>query len=311
MKQSDAALEKAVSLVNRYRGHIEALRGVAVAENIEPAFSFDPRRSASTVKTSALPAKAGRSSRPAAKTAPPASDSDIAYASLSELRSWLGGGVVSAEQIAGLCLQRLAKHQPTLRCVATLTDERALAEARSADVARRKKSAAESLSGIPFGAKDLFDTAGIRTLWGARPYQERPVPASDATAVSRLKSAGACLTAKLSTGELAIGDVWAGRPQYQDGRPLDPMSTTVRGLKTMNPWDPKTGASGSSAGPAAAVAAGLVPFAMGTETGGSIVSPASTCGVTGLRPTYGRVSRHGVMTLRWTLDKIGVLARSV
>jgi Asp-tRNA(Asn)/Glu-tRNA(Gln) amidotransferase A subunit family amidase len=193
----------------------------------------------------------------------------------------------------------------------TLTDERSLAEAKSADAQRRNGSPVGPLHGIPYGAKDLFDSAGIRTLWGARPYRNRPAPFADATAVTRLRAGGACLAAKLSTGELAIGDAWSGEPQFQDGRPLSGTGEGIKGRKTKNPWDPTTGASGSSAGPAAAVAAGLVPFALATETGGSIVSPASTCGVVGLRPTYGRVSRHGVMTLRWTLDKAGVIARSV
>jgi Asp-tRNA(Asn)/Glu-tRNA(Gln) amidotransferase A subunit family amidase len=220
---------------------------------------------------------------------------------------------VSSEQLVKASIERLKKHDATLACVVTLADERGLAEAKAADSSRRTIADVGRLHGIPFGAKDLFDSAAIRTLWGARPFRHRPVPTADATAVARLKSAGACLTAKLSTGELAIGDAWWGEAQFQDGRPLsgtDP-SPGARGQKTKNPWDPTTGASGSSAGPAAAVAAGLLPFALGTETGGSIVSPASTCGVVGLRPTYGRISRHGVMTLRWTLDKVGVIARSV
>jgi Asp-tRNA(Asn)/Glu-tRNA(Gln) amidotransferase A subunit family amidase len=220
-------------------------------------------------------------------------------------------GQVSSEQLTKIALDRLRTHDATLSCVVTLADERAMAEARRADADRRARGAGPWLRGIPYGAKDIFDSADIRTQWGARPYLDRPVPKDDATAVARLAAEGACLAAKLSTGELAIGDTWSGEPAFQDGRPLHGDALGIKGRKTRNPWDSNTGASGSSAGPAAAVAAGLAPFALATETGGSIVSPASACGVAGLRPTYGRVSRRGVMTLRWTLDKVGVIARSV
>ena len=312
VRQSDEALGKAASLVARYRTHIETLRGVEVPTDAEPAFAFNPRRPRplKTEAKAAAPAPP-RTAKRSAKTAAPASKADIAFASVSHLRAWLDSGQVSSEQLVQLSLDRLKEHDPKLSCVVTLTDERSLAEARRADGEHRSGRESGPLHGIPYGAKDLFDSAGIRTLWGAQPYLNRPVPTADATAIERLKTAGASLTAKLSTGELAIGDAWSGEAQFQDGRPLSGASEGIKGRKTMNPWDPTTGASGSSAGPAAAVAAGLVPFALGTETGGSIVSPASTCGVVGLRPTYGRVSRHGVMTLRWTLDKAGVIARSV
>ena len=312
MQQTDEALGKAASLVTRYRAHIEALRSVEVPTDVEPAFSFNPRRTrpAGTVPKTAAQAPP-RGSKPPSKPAAPTASIDIAFAPLSHLRAWLDSGEFSSEQLVKLSLDRLQRHDAALSCVVTLADERALVEAKRTDAERRTRSSANPLHGIPYGAKDLFDSAGIRTLWGARPYRNRPVPTADATAIDRLKTAGACLTAKLSTGELAIGDAWSGEPQFQNGRPLSGAAEGVKGRKTKNPWDPTTGASGSSAGPAAAVAAGLVPFALGTETGGSIVSPASTCGVVGLRPTYGRVSRHGVMTLRWTLDKAGVIARSV
>ncbi len=312
VQQTDEALGKAASLVTRYRAHIETLRSVDVPTDVEPAFSFNPRRTRSArpeVKAAApaLP----RPSKPSARPGAPATKTEIAFASVSDLRAWLDAGHVSSEQLVQLSLDRLQQHDAALSCVVTLADTRALAEAKRADAERRTGGPRGPLHGIPYGAKDLFDSAGIRTLWGARPYRNRPVPTADATAIKRLETAGACLTAKLSTGELAIGDAWSGEPQFQDGRPLSGTPEGIKGRKTKNPWDPTTGASGSSAGPAAAVAAGLVPFALGTETGGSIVSPASTCGVVGLRPTYGRVSRHGVMTLRWTLDKAGVIARSV
>ncbi len=308
----DDGLLKALPLVTRYRNHIERLRTVPLSAEVEPAFAFNPRRLKGTTPFSA-PAASPVSAPPTstARMSAPTSEIDIAYATIAQLRAWLSAGQVSSEQLTRLSLKRLKLHDPTLSCVVTLSDERALTEAKRADAETGGKPPESELRGIPYGAKDIFDSAGLRTQWGARPYLDRPVPTRDATAIARLSASGACLTAKLSTGELAIGDTWSGEARFEDGRPL---SGTARGAhrnQTRNPWDPSTGASGSSAGPAAAVAAGLVPFALGTETGGSIVSPASTCGVVGLRPTYGRVSRRGVMTLRWTLDKVGVLARSV
>ena len=312
LNQTDDALGKAASLVTRYRSHLQTLRLVEVATDVEPAFLFDPRRHARPRPPSGKGSIRLRpaTSRPRA-TAPPASKMDLAFATVSKLQAWIASRQVSAMELTALCLDRLKQHQPTLSCIVTLTDSRAMVEATAADLAWKTGGAAASLRGIPYGAKDLFDSEGIRTQWGAKPYHRRKIPTADATAIARLKSAGACLTAKLATGELAIGDVWSGEPQFQDGRPLSGRADGVLGQKTKNPWDPATGASGSSAGSACAVAAGLIPFALGTETGGSIVSPASTCGVAGLRPTYGRVSRSGVMTLRWTMDKVGVLARSV
>lgn len=308
----DEALLKALPLVTRYRSHIERLRTVPVPAEVEPAFSFNPRRLRRSTPILTPPAPAVSTPRiAAARIPPPPSEMDIAYATLPELRAWLSAGQVSSEQLTRLSLKRLKLHDSTLSCVVTLSDERALTEAKRADAEIGGRAQEAELRGIPYGAKDIFDSAGLRTQWGARPYLDRAVPSRDATAIARLSATGACLTAKLSTGELAIGDTWSGEARFEDGRPLAGTARGTHRNQTRNPWDPGTGASGSSAGPAAAVAAGLVPFALGTETGGSIVSPASTCGVVGLRPTYGRVSRSGVMTLRWTLDKVGVLARSV
>lgn len=312
VQQSEEGLGRALPLITRYRTHIEALRKVPIAADIEPAFSFNPRpmtRRAASADLDRPLRTAQESSR--ARIPDPTSETDIAFAKISRLRSWLRAGQVKSEDLMRIAIDRLIRYDSTLSCVVTLADRRGRAEAREHDARRGGNARVGDLSGIPYGAKDLFDSAGIRTQWGARPYLDRPVPDIDATALARLGNAGACLAVKLSTGELAVGDVWTGEPRFEDGRPLNPSGAGVRGHKTKNPWDPSTGASGSSAGPAAAVAAGLVPFALGTETGGSIVSPASTCGVVGLRPTYGRVSRQGVMTLRWTLDKVGVIARSV
>jgi Asp-tRNA(Asn)/Glu-tRNA(Gln) amidotransferase A subunit family amidase len=178
-----------------------------------------------------------------------------------------------------------------LRCVITLTKERAIAQARRADAEIAAGKYRGPLHGIPWGGKDLLDTAGILTTYGAEPFRNR-VPKEDAAVVRKLNAAGAVLVAKLSLGALALNDVWFGG-------------------QTMNPWLLEEGASGSSAGPGAATAAGLVGFSIGSETGGSIVSPAMRCGVTGLRPTYGRVPRTGAMTLCWSLDKLGPMTRSV
>ena len=178
-----------------------------------------------------------------------------------------------------------------LRCVITLTRDLALSQAQQADREIAAGHYRGPLHGIPWGGKDLLDTAGIATTYGAEPYRNR-VPAQDAAVVKRLHDAGAVLVAKLSLGALALNDIWFGG-------------------QTMNPWLLEEGASGSSAGPGAATAAGLVGFSIGSETGGSIVSPSMRCGVTGLRPTYGRVPRTGAMTLCWSLDKLGPMTRGV
>ncbi len=220
----------------------------------------------------------------------PASDEDIAFAPLSRLARWVERRQLTSTRLTRIYLDRLKRYDPTLKCVATLTEDLALAQAAKADeeiVAGRYRG---PLHGIPWGAKDLFDTAGIPTTWGAEPYRGR-VPQADAAVVTRLREAGAVLVAKLTLGALAYGDIWFG------GR-------------TNNPWNPQRGSSGSSAGSAAATAAGLVAFGLGTETLGSIVSPSLTCGVTGLRPTFGRVPRIGAMALCWSLDKVGAICRS-
>jgi Asp-tRNA(Asn)/Glu-tRNA(Gln) amidotransferase A subunit family amidase len=188
-------------------------------------------------------------------------------------------------------LDRLERFNPKLRCVITLTRDLALAQAKQADQEISSGKYRGPLHGIPWGAKDLVDTARIPTTYGAEPYKDR-VPAQDAAVVKRLHDAGAVLVAKLSLGALALNDIWFGG-------------------QTMNPWLLEEGASGSSAGPGAATAAGLVAFSIGSETGGSIVSPSMRCGITGLRPTYGRVPRTGAMTLCWSLDKLGPMTRSV
>jgi Asp-tRNA(Asn)/Glu-tRNA(Gln) amidotransferase A subunit family amidase len=221
----------------------------------------------------------------------PVNDEDIAFANVTQLSRWVQSRKLTSERLTTIYLARLEKYNPQLRCVITLTKEHALEQAKQADQEIAAGKYRGPLHGIPWGAKDLLDTAGIPTTYGAEPFRNR-IPKSNAAVVQRLNDAGAVLVAKLSLGALALNDIWFGG-------------------QTVNPWNLDEGSSGSSAGPGAATAAGLVAFAMGSETGGSIVSPSMRCGVTGLRPTYGRVARTGAMTLCWSLDKLGPMARSV
>jgi Asp-tRNA(Asn)/Glu-tRNA(Gln) amidotransferase A subunit family amidase len=221
----------------------------------------------------------------------PGQDADLAFAPLTQLSRWIEQRKLSSDRLTRLYLERLERFDPRLRCVITLTRELALAQSKKADEEIAAGKYRGPLHGVPWGAKDLLDTAGIATTYGAEPYRNR-VPAENAAVVKRLHEAGAVLVAKLSLGALALNDIWFGG-------------------QTMNPWLLEEGSSGSSAGPGAAVAAALVGFAIGSETGGSIVSPSMRCGITGLRPTYGRVPRTGAMTLCWSLDKLGPMTRGV
>ncbi len=221
----------------------------------------------------------------------PKEEAAIAFAPVTHLSHWIQSKQLTSERLTMLYLRRLKRYDPQLRCVITLTEQHALQQARAADAEIAAGKYRGLLHGIPYGAKDLLDTAGIPTTWGAEPFRTR-VPGTDAAVIGKLNAAGAVLVAKLSLGALALNDVWFGG-------------------QTMNPWVPNEGASGSSAGPGAAVAAGLVGFAIGSETQGSILSPSMRCGVTGLRPTFGRVPRTGAMTLSWSCDKLGPMARSV
>ena len=221
----------------------------------------------------------------------PAKDDDIAFAPVTHLSHWIKSRQLSSTRLTQIYLARIKRFDPQLRCIITLLEEPALAQAAQADREIAAGHYRGPLHGVPFGVKDLLDTAGIRTTYGAEPFRDR-VPTADATVVTRLHAAGAVLLAKLSMGALALNDIWFGG-------------------QTMNPWLPQEGASGSSAGPGSATAAALVGFSIGSETGGSIISPSMRCGVTGLRPTFGRVPRTGAMTLCWSLDKLGAMTRSV
>ena len=284
--------ESVRSLVARNLTNIETIRKVPLTPDVEPAFSYrvttgnDGSRRVTTGTTGAL----ARALRARALAPKPASIEDLAFEPVHVLAERIRRRQISSADLTAMYLDRLKRHDATLFCVVTLTEDLAREQAAQADREIQAGRYRGPLHGIPYGIKDLFSVKGRPTTWGAAPY-EKQVFDYDATAVTRLQEAGAVLLAKLSTGELAVGDLWFR-------------------ARTRNPWNPETGASGSSAGPASAAAAGLVGFAVGTETNGSIVSPASTCGVAGLRPTYGRVSRYGCMTLRWTLDKVGAIARS-
>jgi Asp-tRNA(Asn)/Glu-tRNA(Gln) amidotransferase A subunit family amidase len=263
------------------------LRNRKIDPNVEPAVHFDPR----------IPGVSYlRGSSNCTMSDGPAPDYDgnierLAFATVVELSRLMHAKKITSTQLTTMYLDRLKRIGPRLNCVITLTEELALAQAKRADEELAAGKSRGPLHGIPWGAKDLLATKDIPTTWGVKPYADRTFD-EDATVVKRLEEAGAVLVAKLSLGELAMGDVW------------------FKGM-TRNPWKPSTGSSGSSAGPGAATAAGLVAFAIGSETLGSIISPCITNGVTGLRPTYGRVSRFGAMALARTMDKLGPMARGV
>lgn len=279
-----------------------ALRAVGVPNDVPPAFRFDPRLPGMTVADAGQPAAAGGGSggviapsphRPRSRREDEAATAEaepLAFATLAELAEALRQRRVRSVDLTGMYLDRLRRWDPVLECVVTLTEERALEAAEAADRQLDAGDPRGPLHGIPWGAKDLFAVAGYPTTWGAQPYREQRFEA-DAAVVRRLDTAGAVLVAKLTLGALAWGDVWFGGT-------------------TRNPWNVEQGSSGSSAGSAAATAAGLVGFTLGTETWGSIVSPCTRVGASGLRPTFGRVSREGAMALSWTMDKVGPICRS-
>ena len=262
-------------------------RKVALEPSVAPASIWNPALPGLAVG----PARDRFVRSPGSPGKPPANDAELAFAPVTQLARWIETRQLTSERLTRIYLARLERFQPTINAVITLTRDLALRQARQADAEIAAGRYRGPLHGIPWGAKDLVDTAGIPTTYGAEPFKHR-VPRADAAVVARLHDAGAVLVAKLSLGALALNDIWYGG-------------------QTNNPWLPVEGASGSSAGPGAATAAGCVGFAIGSETGGSIVAPAMRCGVTGLRPTFGRVPRTGAMTLCWTLDKLGPMARSV
>lgn len=266
-------------------GDYAKLRAVPIDNAVPPALRFDPapgERAAQSGTPLDLPAEE--------EPDEPASWDDLAFAPVTEIAAHLHSRQVTSVELTRLYLERLERFDPQLSCVVSLLEEPAMRQARKADREMAAGRYRGPLHGVPWGLKDLFSFPGARTTWGAGPYRDQ-VREGKATVVARLEEAGAVLIAKLAVGELAWGDVWYGGT-------------------TKNPWKLEQGSSGSSAGSAAATAAGLVGFAIGTETWGSIVSPCTRCGATGLRPTFGRVSRHGAMALAWSMDKAGPIARS-
>ena len=221
----------------------------------------------------------------------PSSDDDIAFAPVTQQSRWIESRQLTSERLTNIYLSRIARLDPKIRSIITLTKDHALARAKAVDAEIASGKYRGPLHGIPYGVKDLLDTKDIPTTYGAEPFRNR-VPSADSAVVRRLNEAGGVMLAKLSLGALALNDIWFGG-------------------QTMNPWLLEEGASGSSAGPGAATSAALVSFSIGSETGGSIVSPSMRCGITGLRPTFGRVARTGAMTLCWSLDKLGPMTRTV
>jgi Asp-tRNA(Asn)/Glu-tRNA(Gln) amidotransferase A subunit family amidase len=266
---------------------IEALHKVLLPNSVSPAIVFDPlppgKKIASEPRRPMVRSKVAHRAVPA--------EDELAFLPVTELSELVRRKRVTSVQLTQMYLARLKKYDPVLKCVISLTEDRALKQAYAADGEIRAGKYRGPLHGIPWGAKDLLAVRGYKTTWGAGPFKEQVIDA-DATVVQRLDAAGAVLVAKLTLGELAQGDIWFG-------------------ATTKNPWKVDQGSSGSSAGPASATAAGLVGFAVGSETLGSISSPSTRCGTTGLRPTFGRVPRTGAMALSWTMDKLGPLCRSV
>jgi Asp-tRNA(Asn)/Glu-tRNA(Gln) amidotransferase A subunit family amidase len=262
-------------------------RKVAIAASESPATLWSPMLPGLKVRPSR-----DRFVRSPSEPAPlPPSDDAIAFAPVTQLARWIESRQLTSERLTNIYLDRIERLDPKVRAVITLTKTHAIASARAADADIAAGRYRGPLHGVPYGVKDLLDTKDIPTTYGAEPFRNR-IPSADSAVVRRLNDAGAILVAKLSLGALALNDIWFGG-------------------QTMNPWVSEEGASGSSAGPAAATAAALVAFSVGSETGGSIVSPAMRCGVTGFRPTFGRVARTGAMTLCWSLDKLGPMTRSV
>jgi Asp-tRNA(Asn)/Glu-tRNA(Gln) amidotransferase A subunit family amidase len=273
--------------VRDMRSSYDRIRAVGVQNNVPPAILFNPLPVGWSFETTRKPF---RQSAAGAVRVPKNSD-ECAHYSIGQLAALLKTRAITSVQLTQFYLARLKKYGPKLECVITLTEDKAMEQARRADAEIAAGKYRGPLHGIPYGVKDLLSTKGIRTTWGSVPFKEQMID-EDATVIKRLEQAGAVLVAKTTMGELAWGDVWFGG-------------------KTRNPWNYAQGSSGSSAGSASATSAGLIAFGIGTETYGSIVSPSTVCGTTGLRPTYGRVSRTGAMALSWSMDKIGAICRTV
>ena len=284
---TDAKRDSMLDALHTMMKNYEVIRNTPLPNSVPPALVFNPIPVGFEFEPTKKPFKMSR----AGNVKRPANLEDLAFSSIRQLSELLRTRKVTSVELTHMYLNRLKKYGPKLECVVTLTEELALQQARRADEEIKKGKYRGPLHGIPYGAKDLFAVKGYKTTWGTPPYKDQIIH-EDAAVVKRLEQAGAVLLAKLTLGELAQGDIWFG------------------GM-TRNPWNYKQGSSGSSAGSASATAAGLVAFAIGTETRGSIVSPSTRCGTTGLRPTFGRISRAGAMALSWSMDKVGPLCRTV
>lgn len=287
LELTDAELEQMLEGVREDLASYRSLRAVPLANDVPPAFRFSPVLPGVEPRVLELPPR----EVPLPDVQRPAELAELAFADIPTLAALVRSRQVSCVELAELALDRLEALDPKLHCVITLTAERALEQAAALDRELDEGHWRGLLHGIPYGAKDLLAVRGFRTTWGAKPFESQVID-EDASVVEKLDAAGAVLVAKLSLGALAMGDVWFGGT-------------------TRNPWNLEQGSSGSSAGSAAAVAAGCVPFAIGSETLGSIVSPSARCGNSSLRPTFGRVGRGGAMALSWSMDKLGPLCRSV
>ncbi|WP_299822622.1 amidase [uncultured Pontibacter sp.] len=283
---TDAQLDSTLTDLEEFQQSYELLRKQPLPNSVAPALAFNPIPVGYTFEKQKAKFEVAKPSN----VKLPKNRDELAFYTLPQLAELIRTKQISSEDLTKFYLERLKKYGPTLECVTTLTEEMALEQARKADKEIKAGKYKGILHGIPFGVKDLLSTKKYKTTWGAMPYKDQVID-EDATVVQRLQDAGGVLVAKMTLGALAMGDVWYGG-------------------KTRSPWDVNKGSSGSSAGSAAAVAAGLVPYAIGTETLGSIVSPSTACGTTGLRPTFGRISRHGAMALSWSMDKIGPITRS-
>lgn len=286
---TEAEEQMALGSVNRNLDSYEQLRKLNIPLDTEPAITFRPYLPGKKPTGRSTPGAKLKVTRPVVPNN--LTPEQIAFLPVTSLAVLVETKRITSTELTKIYLDRLKKYDPVLHCVVTLTEDLALQQAAAADAEIKAGKYRGPLHGIPWGAKDLLATKGIKTTWGATPYKDQVID-MDATVVERLNAAGAVLVAKLSMGALAQGGVWFGG-------------------STRNPWNTERSSSGSSAGPGSATAAGLVGFSIGTETLGSIISPSVTNGVTGLRPTYGRVSRHGAMALSWTMDKIGPMCRSV
>lgn len=283
----EAKRDSMLGNLSEYLDSYKAIRAVSLPNGVPPAVLFNPIPAGFQFEKMKKPFKMS----PPGKVVMPKNIEDVAFYSVGQLAELIRTRKVTSVQLTRMYIDRLKKYGPKLECVITLTEDLAYEQAKQADSEIAKGKYRGPLHGIPYGAKDLLSTEGYKTTWGSVPYKDQVID-EDATVIKRLKQAGAVLVAKLAMGELAMGDVWYGG-------------------KTRNPWNYEQGSSGSSAGSASATAAGLVGFAIGTETLGSIVSPSTRCGTTGLRPSYGRVSRTGAMALSWSMDKIGPICRTV